>query len=368
MSQTMVAPSSTHRKMTDTTTAFDAFTAALDPQLSDEVVSLKHAGADEVFAYAMSTALRDFMTATSASGVGEEHRTAALMGFIGTSLGVFSLLARLSGVEGETRLLWHAANRRSSKLAGKGESETGGDFGIAVPSPSPGSDLVRLSFFQAKNRSDNGRIDLRRQSRGSGLSETEEHNSNARVLRWLGDGPPANVSAAHDHQIYKLAVTQEHGRAAAQNDLGRDWVHYVIWSGGDPVQISLEQVRSALARATLQPGPQNAFVGWLGKADQLKIPPVEFTKHLARALTPAHAGWIELPLEQAKNVVGQFVELGADWYTIDTEQGGVAQQLTLNHPLIDQPERIGTASHAVTSDLELMAAPHQEPEPVYRPS
>ncbi len=353
--------------MTDTTTAFEAFTAALDPQLSEEVLSLKHAGADEVFAYALSTAVRDFLSATQVVGVGEEHRTSALMGFIGTSLGVFNLLARLSGVEGETQLLWHAANRRSSKLAGKGESETGGDFGIAVPWPWPGSGLLRLSFFQAKNRTDNGKIDLRRHARSSSLSEMQEQIAKARVLGWLQNGELSDRSEVQDHQIYKMAVTQELGRVAAQSELGRDWVHYVIWSGGDPVQFSLEQVRSALSMAVLRPGQLNDFVGWLGKAHLLAIPQIKFTEHLASAFTPAHAGWIELPLAQAKDVVGQFVELGADWYTIDTEQGGVAQQLTLNHPLIDQPERIGTASHAVTSDLELMAAPHQERGFVYRP-
>jgi len=348
--------------MTDTATAFEAFTAALDPHLGDQVKKLRNAGADVVFAYSLATALRDFQSATRAAGVGEEHRTSALMGFIGTSLGVFNLLARLSGLEGDTQLLWHAANRRSSQLAGKGESESGGDFGIAIPSPSAGPDMVRLCFFQAKNGSDKGKINLRREPSSSALSEIDQHNRHARMLHWISSGTNVSVkSVGHDYQIYKLASTQEQGRAAAHNSLGCDWVHYAIWSSGAPAQFSLEQVRAALESKTFGNGGTGDFTSWLAKAHELGIKPISFALHLARAFTAEHVGWIEIPLADAEVVVGRFVELGADWYTIDTEQGGVAQQLTLKHPLVDVPERIGAASHVVTNDLGLLATPPEAP-------
>ena len=358
----------------DGATAFAVFTAALPDELRLAVADLNGAGADTVLAWAIATATRDFVSTTRLEGTNEEHRTSALMGFMATSMGVFSLLARMSNYDGQSRLLWHAANKRSSNVAGQGEDKTCGDFGIAVPMGADGG--IRLSFLQAKNRRSAGFIDIRRIARpkqvaGQGVGR-ELHEAGERLLQWL-DGADVFEEKAIDalnHQIFKLAAVQFRGnRATGHKAAGnrRSWVHYVVWSGVDPVCFTLDSVRAPYRGKTMSSTSFDETLKFgkaFGLIDEASLPTIPFASHLAAATSSEHLGWVDLSMKDAEKIVGRFVALGADWYICEDQTGSGGAELTrhlVTHGDIEAPVLLSAASRAsavdVTAEIDARSGP-----------
>jgi hypothetical protein len=321
--------------------AIRLFTGALPKEIGERAASYAGApGADPVFAWTVATALTEFVSATGRNGVGEEHRTSALMGFLASFMGTYNLLAGMSGNGSSNRMLWHASNKRSSKAAGLGESETGGDFGIAIPA---GVDSFRISFFQAKNLY-GGRLDLRRPPRSDTSSDWPKMiaAANLRLARWATDGvidTSEHAAVVPNHQMFKLAAVQKRGNGAKGT---ASWVHYVVWSATAPVCFSLDSFRQALAptlrqlRAAAEGARKSVshvaamVVEQLSGATLAEEPlkRQDFGRHLVEGAAGPSSGWLELPMTEIVKIVGNFVELGGDWYFLDERGGSRVAELT----------------------------------------
>ncbi len=338
-------------------TPFVAFVEGMAEAYCTRAAALLGLGGDEVFAWAVATAVLDFVAATGAKFQGEEHRTSALMGFIGMSTGFFHRLGRMSGMPSETRLLWHAAGKHSNAVTGGNEPEKGGDFGIAIPLE---AGLVRVSFFQAKNQSSKTTIHLARAPNvattpaGAGdldrarnrlaiwgvYEKFDEEWSDSKQARQLREG-------TKNYQMLKLAYVQQRGvkaAAAAQASVAaagggrsaKDWVHYVVWSETEPVFVSLNSLhRSGRIDRAAHANPigerAREVVGLLSDWKLADLSRHSFVDHLVAGISVDPDGWIDLPLAQARVIVGEFAQLGGDWYILDEKGGDGARELTQGH-------------------------------------
>src|SRR5476649_2319238 len=75
---------------------FADFIDGLPSDVTTGAAKLAKLGAGPVTGWALAAATRDFVTSTGAAGVGEEHRTSVLMGYLATSLGMFHRLGQIS--------------------------------------------------------------------------------------------------------------------------------------------------------------------------------------------------------------------------------------------------------------------------------
>lgn len=338
-------------------TPFQAFTEGMTENYSDAARALIEHGVNEPIAWAIATSIRDFISTTGAASTGEEHRTSALMGFIATAMGVFHRLALMSGQSSEMRLLWHAARKQSSAAHGLGEDKVGGDFGVAVPLP---DDRFRISFFQAKNQTSQGELNIGRPPKPDKSDNwpAKAAAANNRLARWaVEDVIEAEDAKAVDHQMIKLARTQQKGRVAAggtETPSSRNWVHYIAWSGEQPWCFGLDSCRTnILGNNRLR--PLHGHTTEVVKAVTcIKLSDVEcyaFADHLARGMCTDAEGWIELSKDDAKAVVGEFAALGADWYIADDTTGRGAKGLT-----DDATYCLNTAASAATEPVVIASA------------
>lgn len=333
---------------------FNVFVKSLSADVTQSAKALQSIYGDEIFAWAIAAAVKDFSFTTRGEWNGEEHRTSAMMGFLGTSMGVFGLLGALSGIETEGRVLWHASNKRSSRHGGRGEAETGVDFGVAMPAPSEGN--VRISCFQAKNVEKDGGADLRRPPKVEPSAEGRMAAACAdfRLAKWASSAPPPEHefdATEPNHQMFKMVMLQQAGIKWARipsDCKGESWVHYVLWRpNGPPIQFSLDSLLESHQKLTTKSIP--LILDKLCKRKLLSTPHLPFGDHLLNGLTDTHPGWIELPIGEATKLLGHFVELGGDWYVVDYSDR-LAYELTkdlVSRQVLAPPVTVSSASEAL---------------------
>lgn len=285
-----------------------------DGSVTSGVVSGNHAIQHEpevvpfftkLFTAAVHHAIADFTDSTGQDFNGEEHRTSAFMGYLGSCIGWYNLFSYLSNEE-QLSIKWNT-QRRSGTPNNPGEDSTGADFGVAIELA---DGFYNVAMFQAKNgslRCGKPTFDINRppagyakappkkdaQTEGGAtlvappLAETdsqtdedtkkivsaEGHAANERLLSWISgkdiepverlgkkikspnerakDAEPEQI----DHQVIKMAQQNNFAFSScgviSPLEKEPNWMHYVIWrnkdeGGGAPAVVGLDEVREKM--------------------------------------------------------------------------------------------------------------------------
>lgn len=243
-----------------------------------------------VITAAVKHAIADFTSATGDAFNGEEHRTSAFMGHLGSCIGWYNLFSHLSSGN-QTSIRWNTQKRQSTSKV-DGEDITGADFGVAI-ALSNGN--YNLAMFQAKNAERDSGIeffDINRVPSGysAKLDKIEPKNGTVdksfltekglaadnRFKGWIASGTIAPLNRRErivegaivvnaeaksqkkviDHQIIKMAQQNDFAFTGCEvprkdDEVLNNWTHYVIWRDEHsesfaPAVVSLDVVRAAL--------------------------------------------------------------------------------------------------------------------------
>lgn len=280
--------------------------------------------------------LEEFAAATATLGTGEEHRTAAAMGFIASHLSWYQLLAHIAGEQSRLDCCWGVVSKTD-------ESTSGVDFGIAVDI---GEGLYNVCCCQAKNAVSGGathavQLDIDQmpgtlKRDDADQARTEAHRA---VSTWLNGELPecSGESIKQNHQIVKMAhlardLKTRSGSAPGQPGADPETaVHYVIWreKGGAACTVSLadakqqlQQIQSSLGRLTFTKS------GMAEASSKLTLPSTRaFAQLIDSGQTSGAAGWMAVRHESMEGLVSDWVALGISWLLVDQGSGSLSAML-----------------------------------------
>lgn len=354
---------------------FDSMVELLGPAINlDNSATGSQSRLEKIFAASVYHALSEFTLGTGASFNGEEHRTSALMAYLGACISWYNLFSHLSGSDDDEQLsiLWNAQNKKTSDGV-PGENTTGGDFGIAIRLEDGSYNLI---FFQAKQDSfayQQHRLDINKvpgKYAADGCITELGHTANIEFLKWCADGSLPERSEGPSHQIVKLATQNEFPFSNQfQNPVGtpalarKNWTHYVVWRDAfdtrvntppsyelfEPLCLSLADVKThllnALRQATREGKSLQNFIGpsgFLKGINDIPLtgPQVSFAKLLISGMRAQQPGWLGVTLDQAKVLVGHFSSLGVHWGFVERSSGNgpkLAEQMgvRVGQPVLD---------------------------------
>jgi len=351
---------------------FEVITDILDQQVGGlyGLVEPDLEGADvkNIIVAAVHHAVADFTSATGKSFNGEEHRTSAFMGSLGSCIGWYNLFAHLSE-KGQTSIQWNTQKRKGTVKV-DGEDVTGADFGIAIAFENGN---YNLAMFQAKNGvKKNGQEGFNLNRVPSGYATKPLKDGGSAVLteagrladihfdEWVTDrkvvtldrkknvaaeGDDKKKEKAVEHQIIKMAQQNEFaftecGVARKGDESQENWTHYVIWldeheNGCAPVIVSLDSVRKVL-KTKLDSASEievSKFFGTSGILTDLafvqygepdEVIGKSFADFLISGVDAGAAGWLQVNQEQIEILVKELAELGVTWSVAGRSGGGSA--------------------------------------------
>lgn len=298
------------------------------------------------------------------------------MGYLAGNLRWANLMAAMSD-EPQAGFSW---NFQTSTQ----ERNTGGDFGVAFELEIENEKYFRLAFFQAKNGTPSEKnIQFSWNQVPPCYNDSKNPSkdfADNRLQKWIFyDQLDISQSdkTPQDHQIYRLAVTQEKGRTEQKKAVNNEalarmcheaanWVHYVVWCKKDtkavvnkadpdsseaekeifeahvPLVISLQDVKKGLScldenefakalSTTASTVPANLWKTLLTKSSpEEESPHLSFADFIAKGNLPTpNRDWLLLGAQDAQKLIGEFIRMGTEWFVI--EGGG-------EHPLSFEQE------------------------------
>ncbi|MBV1776004.1 hypothetical protein KSF73_09795 [Burkholderiaceae bacterium DAT-1] len=252
--------------------------------------------------------------------IGEEERTASLIGFLSSSLSTFHLLGALGGQDANlAELKWGIQGKAA-------ESRSGGDFGLAVEFEGPDAQVYfALAFFQAKSLDSKGMLDVGRAAsayRRDGADLGLRNRANCQLYEFLTapEKMQDKMPIPGGFQLLNLIFTQNDGQVASGSDA--NWVHYVGWDkvNGNALYVPLKTVVSKLRQkfATADPKFPAAGNKWCSDWPGGKLNLGDELGSLHDLLRIEHicAGknWLHVNAPTAETLIGELMKLGQRWY------------------------------------------------------
>lgn len=273
--------------------------------------------------------LKEFSVATATLGTGEEHRTAAAMGFISSHLSWYQLLAEIAGEQSKLDCSWGVVSK-------KDESEVGIDFAIAIDTE---NGFYNVCCCQAKNATEGTAstgvqfdIDQMPGSLGGDKAEVERNQAHDVLRGWLkGKLPDPSIQQpiTKNHQVVKMAYLERDlvkRSGTVERKPTHSSVHYVIWRDGDqaPCTVPLETVKQQLVASNTGSASDFTKSGISKEISKLTVgDPCSFAALVSSGRTAGAPGWTQVAADAMQGLVSSWVALGVSWLLIDRGSGMV---------------------------------------------